>query len=153
MKYVKFKFKDHQSTEKHIPEADLSELVMEARFDGNSELVAELVTVNGFKSAYAIKDGAEGPRGWMVFLVPSPFFLVYCLPYLYLKCFFLLIDTLTLIGILQSSGLPWTPPRKSLSLDLGNLTGSITGAIGVCIWDFFDFTIVIFNADAHTIYF
>ncbi|KAI9104359.1 hypothetical protein K1719_022931 [Acacia pycnantha] len=29
------------------------------------ELVAELVTVNGFKAAYAIKDGAEGPRGWM----------------------------------------------------------------------------------------
>jgi hypothetical protein len=40
---------------------------MKARFDGNSELVAELVTVNGFKAAYAIKDGAEGPRGWMVF--------------------------------------------------------------------------------------
>ncbi|CAJ1950375.1 unnamed protein product [Sphenostylis stenocarpa] len=37
---------------------------MEARFDGNSELVAELVTINGFKAAYAIKDGAEGPRGW-----------------------------------------------------------------------------------------
>lgn len=37
-----------------------------ARFDGNSELVAELVTVNGFKAAYAIKDGAEGPRGWKV---------------------------------------------------------------------------------------
>ncbi|KAL3325856.1 hypothetical protein AABB24_036869 [Solanum stoloniferum] len=34
------------------------------KFDGNSELVAELVTANGFKSAYAIKDGAEGPRGW-----------------------------------------------------------------------------------------
>ncbi|KAL3642517.1 Rhodanese-like domain-containing protein 4, chloroplastic [Castilleja foliolosa] len=32
-------------------------------FDGNSELVAELVTSNGFKAAYAIKDGAEGPRG------------------------------------------------------------------------------------------
>lgn len=38
----------------------------EARFDGNSELVAELVTVNGFKAAYAIKDGAEGQRGWKV---------------------------------------------------------------------------------------
>ncbi|KAM7274424.1 hypothetical protein ACFE04_016290 [Oxalis oulophora] len=37
----------------------------EARFDGNSELVAELVTQNGFKAAYAIKDGAEGPRGWL----------------------------------------------------------------------------------------
>ena len=41
-------------------------LLNTARFDGNSELVAELVTANGFKSAYAIKDGAEGPRGWMV---------------------------------------------------------------------------------------
>ena len=38
----------------------------EARFDGNSELVAELVSLNGFKSAYAVKDGAEGPRGWLV---------------------------------------------------------------------------------------
>ncbi|KAG6437653.1 hypothetical protein SASPL_102574 [Salvia splendens] len=37
---------------------------LRARFDGNSELVAELVTVNGFKAAYGIKDGAEGPRGW-----------------------------------------------------------------------------------------
>ncbi|XP_044504082.1 rhodanese-like domain-containing protein 4, chloroplastic [Mangifera indica] len=35
------------------------------KFDGNSELVAELVSVNGFKTAYAIKDGAEGPRGWV----------------------------------------------------------------------------------------
>ncbi|PIN26518.1 hypothetical protein CDL12_00721 [Handroanthus impetiginosus] len=34
------------------------------KFDGNSELVAELVTVNGFKAAYAIKNGAEGSRGW-----------------------------------------------------------------------------------------
>lgn len=42
---------------------------MEARFDGNSELVAELVTSNGFKAAYAIKDGAEGPRGWMVITI------------------------------------------------------------------------------------
>jgi len=40
--------------------------VSSTRFDGNSELVAELVTANGFKAAYAIKDGAEGPRGWMV---------------------------------------------------------------------------------------
>lgn len=47
---------------------------MEARVDGNSELVAELVTVNGFKAAYAIKDGAEGPRGWMVFIIPFLFF-------------------------------------------------------------------------------
>ncbi|KAG9448334.1 hypothetical protein H6P81_014462 [Aristolochia fimbriata] len=34
------------------------------KYDGNSELVAELVTLNGFKAAFAIKDGAEGPRGW-----------------------------------------------------------------------------------------
>ncbi|PIN13884.1 hypothetical protein CDL12_13489 [Handroanthus impetiginosus] len=34
------------------------------KFDGNSELVAELVTANGFKAAYAIKGGAEGSRGW-----------------------------------------------------------------------------------------
>lgn len=39
---------------------------VEARFDGNSEIVAELVTSNGFKAAYAIKDGAEGSRGWVV---------------------------------------------------------------------------------------
>lgn len=39
---------------------------MKARFDGNSELVAELLTLNGFKAAFAIKDGAEGPRGWKV---------------------------------------------------------------------------------------
>lgn len=48
---------------------------MKARFDGNSELVAELVTVNGFKAAYAIKDGAEGPRGWMVYSVHATLFL------------------------------------------------------------------------------
>lgn len=40
---------------------------MEVRFDGNSELVAELVTANGFKAAFAVKDGAEGSRGWKVF--------------------------------------------------------------------------------------
>ncbi|XP_068644546.1 rhodanese-like domain-containing protein 4, chloroplastic [Aristolochia californica] len=34
------------------------------KYNGNSELVAELVTSNGFKAAFAIKDGAEGPRGW-----------------------------------------------------------------------------------------
>lgn len=37
------------------------------------------------------------------------------------------------IGILQSSGLPWTAPRKALSFDFGDLTESITGAVGVCI--------------------
>ena len=39
---------------------------LNSRFDGNSELVAELVAANSFKAAYAIKDGAEGPRGWIV---------------------------------------------------------------------------------------
>ncbi|KAL4325684.1 hypothetical protein GQ457_11G001610 [Hibiscus cannabinus] len=34
-------------------------------FDGNSELAAELVTTNGFKAAYAVKDGADEPRGWV----------------------------------------------------------------------------------------
>lgn len=46
---------------------------MLCRFDGNSELVAELVTANGFKAAYAIKDGAEGPRGWQVIFLTSIF--------------------------------------------------------------------------------
>jgi hypothetical protein len=40
---------------------------MQTRFDGNSELVAELVTANGYKAAFAVKDGAEGRRGWLVF--------------------------------------------------------------------------------------
>ncbi|MDV3201244.1 MAG: hypothetical protein Q8877_03630 [Sweet potato little leaf phytoplasma] len=52
------------------------ELELEAGFDRNFELVAELVTANRFKAAYAIKDGAEGPRGWTVFL-SLPFFHVY----------------------------------------------------------------------------
>lgn len=37
------------------------------RFTGNSELVAELAAINGFKAAFAIRDGAEGNRGWKVF--------------------------------------------------------------------------------------
>ncbi|XP_028770455.1 rhodanese-like domain-containing protein 4, chloroplastic [Neltuma alba] len=84
LKKLALKFKEPENTTLFILD----------KFDGNSELVAELVTVNGFKAAYAIKDGAEGPRGWM------------------------------------NSGLPWTAPRKAFSLDLGNLTESITGAIG-----------------------
>ncbi|KAJ4955127.1 hypothetical protein NE237_011910 [Protea cynaroides] len=65
------------------------------KFDGNSELVAELVTANGFKAAYAIKDGAEGPRGWM------------------------------------NSGLPWIPPKGTLSLDFGNVIEALNGALGL----------------------
>jgi len=41
--------------------------IVEVRFDGNSGLVAELVTANGYKAAFAVKDGAEGSRGWKVF--------------------------------------------------------------------------------------
>ncbi|GFP91923.1 rhodanese-like domain-containing protein 4 chloroplastic [Phtheirospermum japonicum] len=54
LKKVSLKFKEPEKTTLFILD----------KFDGNSELVAELVTSNGFKSAYAIKDGAEGPRGW-----------------------------------------------------------------------------------------
>ncbi|GMI69583.1 thylakoid rhodanese-like [Hibiscus trionum] len=46
-------------------EPEKATLFIMDKFDGNSELVAELVTANGFKAAYAVKDGAEGPQGWM----------------------------------------------------------------------------------------
>ncbi|KAF5744414.1 hypothetical protein HS088_TW08G01019 [Tripterygium wilfordii] len=55
LKKLSLKFKEPENTTLFILD----------KFDGNSELVAELVTLNGFKAAYAIKDGAEGPRGWM----------------------------------------------------------------------------------------
>ncbi|CAL5195969.1 unnamed protein product [Lathyrus oleraceus] len=55
LKKLSLKFKEPENTTLFILD----------KFDGNSELVAELVTLNGFKSAYAIKDGAEGPRGWV----------------------------------------------------------------------------------------
>ncbi|PWA95971.1 thylakoid rhodanese [Artemisia annua] len=54
LKKLGLKFKEPENTTLFILD----------KFDGSSELVAELVTVNGFKAAYAIKDGAEGPRGW-----------------------------------------------------------------------------------------
>lgn len=54
LKKLALKFKEPENTTLFILD----------KFDGSSELVAELVTVNGFKAAYAIKDGAEGPRGW-----------------------------------------------------------------------------------------
>ncbi|KAH8488797.1 hypothetical protein H0E87_024433 [Populus deltoides] len=83
LKKLSLKFKEPENTTLFILD----------KFDGNSELVAELVTVNGFKAAYAIKDGAEGPRGWM------------------------------------NSGLPWIPPKKAFSLDLGDLSDAIGGAL------------------------
>ncbi|XVE73733.1 hypothetical protein DITRI_Ditri11bG0142200 [Diplodiscus trichospermus] len=55
LKKLSLKFKEPENTTLFIID----------KFDGNSELVAELVTANGFKAAYAVKDGAEGPRGWM----------------------------------------------------------------------------------------
>ncbi|TKY64053.1 Rhodanese domain-containing protein 4 [Spatholobus suberectus] len=55
LKKLALKFKEPENTTLFILD----------KFDGNSELVAELVTINGFKAAYAIKDGAEGPRGWV----------------------------------------------------------------------------------------
>lgn len=55
LKKLSLKFKEPENTTLFILD----------KFDGNSELVAELVALNGFKAAYAIKDGAEGPRGWL----------------------------------------------------------------------------------------
>ncbi|XWS46200.1 hypothetical protein CRYUN_Cryun14cG0044300 [Craigia yunnanensis] len=55
LKKLSLKFKEPENTTMFIID----------KFDGSSELVAELVTANGFKAAYAVKDGAEGPRGWM----------------------------------------------------------------------------------------
>ncbi|XP_019192501.1 PREDICTED: uncharacterized protein LOC109186803 [Ipomoea nil] len=55
LKKLSLKFKEPENTTLFILD----------KFDGSSELVAELVTENGFKAAYAIKDGAEGGRGWM----------------------------------------------------------------------------------------
>lgn len=51
---VSAKFKDPANTILYILD----------KFDGSSAKVAKLVAENGFKSAFAIKDGAEGPRGW-----------------------------------------------------------------------------------------
>lgn len=93
----------------------------EARFDGNSELVAELVTANGYKAAYAIKDGAEGLRGWMV----TSYILL------------LLFETAHIFELkdkwncVQNSGLPWILPKKTLSLDISGFTDAIGGALGV----------------------
>ncbi|MQL82990.1 hypothetical protein Taro_015462 [Colocasia esculenta] len=55
LKKLALRFKDPENTTLFILD----------KFDGNSELVAELVTANGFKAAFAIKDGAEGKRGWV----------------------------------------------------------------------------------------
>jgi len=36
------------------------------RFDGSAASVAKLLANSGFKGAFAIKGGAEGPNGWKV---------------------------------------------------------------------------------------
>ncbi|KAL2624417.1 hypothetical protein R1flu_008662 [Riccia fluitans] len=51
---VKGKFKKPEETELYILD----------RFDGSALAAAKLLIQNGFKAAYAIKDGAEGPSGW-----------------------------------------------------------------------------------------
>ncbi|XP_010915675.1 rhodanese-like domain-containing protein 4, chloroplastic [Elaeis guineensis] len=84
LKKLALKFKDPGNTTLFVLD----------KFDGNSKLVAELVTANGFKAAYAIKDGAEGTRGWM------------------------------------RSGLPWSPPKKALNVDFGDLSDAIGSALG-----------------------
>ncbi|XP_078177493.1 thylakoid rhodanese-like protein isoform X2 [Carex rostrata] len=84
LKKIGLRFKDPENTTLFILD----------KFDGNSELVAELVTANGFKAAYTIKDGAEGPRGW------------------------------------QSSGLPWTEPKKGFALDFSEITDAFSGVFG-----------------------
>ncbi|XP_075519113.1 rhodanese-like domain-containing protein 4, chloroplastic isoform X2 [Primulina tabacum] len=55
LKKLSLKFKEPESTTLYILD----------KFDGNAKQVAELVTANGFKAAYAIRDGAEGSGGWM----------------------------------------------------------------------------------------
>jgi hypothetical protein len=47
-----------------------------------------LVTINGFKAAYAIKDGAEGPRGWMVFLSSYAVYIEYIVIQIQILCVF-----------------------------------------------------------------
>ncbi|KAJ9188244.1 hypothetical protein P3X46_003616 [Hevea brasiliensis] len=84
LKKLSLKFKEPEKTTLFILD----------KFNANSELVAELVTVNGFKAAYSIKDGADGPQGWM------------------------------------NTSVPWIPPSKGLSLDLSNLTDTLSNALG-----------------------
>lgn len=67
---VSAKFEDPSNTTLYILD----------KFDGNSARVAKLVAENGFKSAFAIKDGAEGARGWqnsgLPWLIPQKVFTV-----------------------------------------------------------------------------
>jgi hypothetical protein len=86
----------------------------ETRFDGNSELVAELVTANGYKAAFAVKDGAEGPRGWQVPTLCSAcihFYHVFIIYILYAKCHHLLViycRSVIFPGLLPRRDSVWT---------------------------------------------
>jgi hypothetical protein len=53
-------------------------------------------------------------------LHPSPFLILWNVNTSFENC------------ILQNSGLPWIPPKKAFSLDLGDLSDAIGGALGVC---------------------
>ncbi|GJN19500.1 hypothetical protein PR202_gb06782 [Eleusine coracana subsp. coracana] len=84
LKKLALRFKDPENTklvilDKVVPDcfvAKTSEVLCSELvaflfwFDGNSELVAELVTANGYKAAFAVKDGAEGSRGWVSSKLP-----------------------------------------------------------------------------------
>lgn len=52
-------------------------------YDGNATIVAKLLANSGFKSAYAVKGGAEGQNGWLVSPGGSRFFSI-----VLLKCTF-----------------------------------------------------------------
>lgn len=56
---------------------------------------------------------------------------------------------LTWIIVLQSSGLPWIPPPKALSLDFGNLADAFSGAVGVILLTLFHGLIIIYADKMH----
>lgn len=67
---VSAKFKDPTNTTLYILD----------KFDGDSARIAKFVAENGFKSAFTIKDGAEGTRGWqnsgLPWIIPKNVFTV-----------------------------------------------------------------------------
>ncbi|KAL8210406.1 hypothetical protein R6Q57_007138 [Mikania cordata] len=110
LKKLSLKFKEPENTTLFILD----------KFDGSSELVAELVTVNGFKAAYAIKDGAEGSRGWMVCYVPR----ISNLNFFFFLFFF------SWLCFVQNSSLPWILPKKSFAFDFSSLNDAVDGILG-----------------------
>jgi hypothetical protein len=67
--------------------------------------------------------------GWYFFSFSLFGFHIYHNPNTKISMF---VNTLTLFGILQNSGLPWIEPKKALSFDFGSLTDTINEVIGVC---------------------